>query len=217
MPKTEPLFGEPREDLALDRDGATRRDEIEHLGLEHVEAGVDQVGVDLLGPRLLEERLDTSVRGGANEPVSARIGDRREQDRRLGAGRAMERHQLAEVGLAQRVAVEREEALVELAPGEADRSPGAERLVLDRVVERQAVVVGAEARLDLIRQVPARDDGMLDAVPSEMLERIGEERPVDERQHVLARAIGERSEPRALPSDEDDRRKAHTTGRPMPS
>ena len=58
---------------------------------------------------------------------------------------------------------------------------------------------------------------LLDAVPREVLERVREERPVDERQHVLARAVGERSEPRALPSDEDDRRKAHTTGRPMPS
>ena len=79
------FVGEPREDLALDRDGATRRDEVEHLGLEHVEAGVDEVGVDLLRPRLLEERLDATVRGRPHEPVAARVGDRREQDRRLGA------------------------------------------------------------------------------------------------------------------------------------
>ena len=134
------LRGEPREDLALDRDGATRGDEVEHLRLEHVEAGVDEVGVDLLGPRLLEEGLDTTVRGGADEPVPARVGDRREQDRRLRAGRAVERHQLAEIGLAQRVAVEREEAPLELAPGEADRAAGPERLVLDRVLEREPVV-----------------------------------------------------------------------------
>ena len=151
MPKTEPSSasrGKTSRSIETERPGGTRSSD---LGLEHVQAGVDQVGVDLLGPRLLEERLDATVRSGANEPVSARIGDRREQDRRLGPGRAMERHHLAEVGLAQRVAVEREEAPVELAPGEADRSPGAERLVLDRVVERQAVVVGAEARLDLVR------------------------------------------------------------------
>ena len=40
--------------------------------------------------------------------------------------------------------------------------------------------------------------------------RVREERPVDEREHVLARAVGERSEPRALPADEDDRGKAHS-------
>ena len=58
---------------------------------------------------------------------------------------------------------------------------------------------------------------MLDAVPREMLERVGEERPVDDRQHVLARAIGERSEPRALATDQDHRGETHMTGRPMPS
>ena len=57
----------------------------------------------------------------------------------------------------------------------------------------------------------------LDAVPREVLERVGEQRPVDEREHVLARPVGERSEPRPLAADEDDRGKAHTTGRPMPS
>ena len=57
----------------------------------------------------------------------------------------------------------------------------------------------------------------LDAVPGEVLERVREQRPVDEREHVLARPIGERSEPRALPADEDDRGERHTTGRPMPS
>ena len=130
------LRREPREHLALDRDAAFRRHELEHLRLEHVEPGVDEVGVDLLGPRLLEEGLDATVRGGADEPVPARVGDRCEQDCRLGAGRAMERDQLAEVGLAERVAVEREEALFELAACEADRAAGSERLVLDRVRER---------------------------------------------------------------------------------
>ncbi len=65
----------------------------------------------------------------------------------------MEGDQLAEIGLAQRVPVEREEAPFELAAGEADRSAGAERLVLDRVLERHAVVLGAEPGLDLIGQV----------------------------------------------------------------
>ena len=73
------------------------------------------------------------------------------------------------------------------------------------------------AGLDLIGQVAARDDRALDAVPGEVLERVREERPVDEREHVLARPVGERSEPRALAAHEDDRGKAHTTGRPMPS
>ena len=78
----------------------------------------------------------------------------------------MERDHLAEVGLAQRVAVEREEALVELAAGEADRTARTERLVLDRVLEAHRVVARPEPGLDLVGQVAARDDRALDAVPA---------------------------------------------------
>ena len=209
MPYTEPSAASCREHLALDRDGATRRDEVEHLGLEHVEARVDEVGVDLLRTWLLEEGLDASVRGGPHEPVAARVRDRRQQDGRLRSRRAVERDHLAEIGLAQGVSVQREEAPLELTPREADRAAGSERLVLDRVLEREAVVPRAEPRLDLVGEVPARDDRALDAVPGEVLEGVREQRPVDEREHVLARAIGERSEPRALAADQDHRREAH--------
>ena len=127
------LGGERRKDLALDGDGATLRHEVEHLGLEHVQAGVDEIGVDLLRPRLLEERLDAAVRRRADEPVAARIGDGSQEDRRLRARRTMERDHLAEIGLAQRVAVQGEEAALEAARGERDAATGAEWLVLDRI------------------------------------------------------------------------------------
>ncbi len=212
-----PLLRELREDLALDRDRAVGWNELERLRLEHVQTRVDQVGVDLLRPGLLEEALDPTVVREPDEPVAARIGNRGQQDRRLRARRAVEAHELREIGLAQRVAVQREEAPLELASGEGDRAAGSERLVLDRVLECEALVPLAERRLNLVGQVSARDDPALDAVPREVLERVGEERPVDEREHVLARPVGERPEPRALPSHEDDRRKAHPTWRPMPS
>jgi hypothetical protein len=129
----------------------------------------------------------------------------------------MERDELTEVRLAQRVAVQREEGALELAPCEADRSARTERLVLDRILEGHPVVPRAKRRLDLVGEVPARDDPALHAVPCEVLERVREERPIDEREHVLARAVGERSESRALAAHEDDRRERHTRGRPMPS
>jgi len=50
----------------------------------------------------------------------------------------------------------------------------------------------AEGGLDLVGEMATRDDGVCDVVPGEMLEGIGEERSVDEREHVLARAVGER-------------------------
>ena len=105
----------------------------------------------------------------------------------------------------------------EVAAGEADRAPGAERLVLDRVLERHPVVLGSEPGLDLIGEIAGRDDSALDAVSREVLECVREQRPVDEREHVLPRPVGKRSEPRPLASNEDHRWKAHTTGRPMPS
>ena len=129
----------------------------------------------------------------------------------------MERDHLREVRLAQGVPVQREEARLELAPREPDRASRAERLVLDRVLQRHAVVLRSERGLDLIGEVPARDDRLLDAVPREVLERVGEQGAVDEREHVLADPVGEGSQPRALPAHEDDGRQAHGTGRPMPS
>ncbi len=193
------------------------RNEVQNLRLEDIETGVDEIRVDLLRPRLLEEGLDATVGGRAHEAVAARVGDRSEQDRGLRARRAVEGDQLAEIGLAQRVPVEREEAPFELATGEGDGSSGTERLVLDRVLERHAVVLGAEPDLDLVGQVPARDDRTLHAVSRQVLERVREQRPVDEREHVLPRPVGERSEPRPLAADQNHRRERHTTGRPMPS
>ena len=104
-----------------------------------------------------------------------------------------------EVGLAQRIAVEREEGLVDPLRGEADRAAGAERLLLDLVFEPQVAVAVAEMLLDLGREVAARDDRARDAVAAQMLEGVGELRPVDERQHVLSRPVGERAQPRAEP------------------
>ncbi len=97
------------------------------------------------------------------------------------------------------------------------RAAGSERLVLDPVLEGHRPVTIAEGRFDLVREVPAGDDRALDAVPREVLERVREERPVDERQHVLPGPVGERSKPRALSTHEDDRGQGHATGRPMPS
>ena len=130
---------------------------------------------------------------------------------------AVEVDERAEVGLAERVAVEGEERLVDPLGGEADRAAGAERLLLDPVLEREVAVAVAEVVLDLSRQVAARDDRPGDAEAAQMLERVGELRPVDERQHVLPRPVGERPQAGAEAADEDDGRQAHAEGRPMPS
>ncbi len=121
----------------------------------------------------------------------------------------MEVHDRTEVGVAQRVPVQREEGLAHLARGEGDPAGRPERLVLDAVAELEVAVARSEVLPDLGRQVSAGDDSATDAVAAEMLEGKGEERTVDERQHVLADAIGQRAEARPLPSDQNDRGQAH--------
>ncbi len=44
-----------------------------------------------------------------------------------------------------------------------------------------------------------------------MLERVREQRPIDEREHVLPDPLGQRAKARALTADEDDRGKAQPT------
>ena len=65
----------------------------------------------------------------------------------------MEGHERIEVGFPQRVAVEREEQLVDPFGREADRAARPERLLLDLVLELEVAVPVAEVLLDLGRQV----------------------------------------------------------------
>ena len=201
--------GEPREDLPLDRDRVVLGNAGERLRLEDVQPRVDEVGVDLLGTGLLEEGLDAAVVGDPHEAVPARVRHGRQQDRRLRPARAMEADELGEVRLAQRVAVQREEAPLEAAGGERDPPARAERLRLDGVLEGEIAVAVAEGCGDLVRQVAAGDDRALDAVPCEVLERVREERAVDERQHVLPRRVREGPQAGPLAAHEDDRGQAH--------
>ena len=97
----------------------------------------------------------------------------------------MEGEKRVEIGLSEGVAVEREERLAEVPRREADRAARAERLVLDLVVECELAVGAPEMVANLGRQIPARDDRAANTVPAQMLEGVGEERPVDEREHVL--------------------------------
>ena len=121
----------------------------------------------------------------------------------------METDDLVEIRVAERVPVQREEGLVESVRGKRDAARGPERLLLDAVLELEIAVGGAEVLLDLRRQVATRDDPAPHAVPAQMLEREREERPVDERQHVLADALRQRAQPRSLAADQDDGGQAH--------
>ena len=107
----------------------------EHLRLEHVDPGVDRVGEDLSPRRLLEEPLDAAVVVGHDDPELERVVDRLEADRDRGALRPVRLDERGQVDVAERVARDDEEGLVEPLLREPDRAGRAERLLLDGVVD----------------------------------------------------------------------------------
>ena len=148
-----------REVAALDRPGRVLRNAVERLRLEHVDAGVDRVAGDLVLARLLEEALDVAVRVGLDQPVGARVLDRRQDDRRLGLALAVQPQHGAEIDLGQHVAVEHDDRLGQRVAGIADRAAGAERHRLDDVAELDAQTFAlAEDFLDAARLVVQAED-----------------------------------------------------------
>jgi hypothetical protein len=84
------------------------------------------------------EQLDgawAAVTGETDEAIATRVRDGGKKNRRRRTGLAMEAQKLSEVRLAQRVAVQREEAAFETARGERDTASRIERFVLDRVLQ----------------------------------------------------------------------------------
>src|SRR3989442_5793601 len=69
-----------REEVLREIEFLVRRDELEDLGLEHIDARVRQVRERLLLPRLLLEFLNPAVRVEAHDPELRRILDLRQGD-----------------------------------------------------------------------------------------------------------------------------------------
>ena len=178
---------------------------LQHLGLEDVDAGVDRVGEDLAPRRLLEEALDPPVVVGDHDPELERVLDRLEADRDRRALLLWNLTSFAEVEVAERVARDDEERLVELVGGQPDRAGRAERRLLDGVLdvdaERLAV---AEVAADRLRQERDGDDHVLEAVLAEQLDDVLHARLADDRHHRLRLVRGQRPEPRALAAGHDD-------------
>ena len=178
---------------------------LQHLGLEHVDAGVDRVREDLAPGRLLEEALDLAVLVRDDDPELERVVDRLEADRDGGAGLLVPVDERAQVDVAERVAGDDEEGLVEQAAREADRAGGAERQLLHRVldvhVERVAV---AEVAADRLRHERQRDHDLVEAVPAQQLEDVLDARLADDRHHRLRLVRGERAQARPLPTRHHD-------------
>ena len=155
--------------------------------------------------RLLEEALDASVLVGDDDPELERVLDRLQADRDRGLALLVEGDELAEVDVAERVARDDEEGVVELVGGQRHRAGGAERRLLDRVLDLhpQRLAV-AEVAADRLRQERDRDDDVLEAVLAQELEDVLHARLADDRHHRLRLVGRERPQACALPTCHDD-------------
>src|SRR5205085_3783287 len=175
------------------------------LRIEDVDARVDRVREDLAPGGLLEEPLDAPVLVGDDDPELERVVDRLEADRHGGAFLAVEGAELAEVDVAERVARDDEEGVVEAIARELDRARGAERRLLDRVLEPEPERLAApEVAPDLLRQEGDGDDDVLEPVPAQELQDVLHARLADDRHHRLRLVRRQRAQARPLAAGHDD-------------
>ncbi len=194
-----------REELLREVVRPVLRDVLQHLGLEHVDAGVDRVGEDLAPAGLLEEALDAAVLVGDDDPELERVLDRLEPDRHGGALLAVRLDEGGQVDVAEGVSGDDEERVVEPAGGALHGAGGAERGLLDRVADVDAErLAAAEIAPDRLRQEGDRHDHVLEAVAPEELDDVLHARLADDRHHRLGLVRGQRPQPRALSPRHDD-------------
>ena len=175
------------------------------LRLEHVDAGVDGVGEDLAPGGLLEETLDPAGLVGDDDPELERVGDALERERRNASPLAVEADEVGEVDVAEGIARDHEEGLVERLLGELDRAGRAGGRLLHRVADGEAVrLAGAEVAADRLRHEGDGDDDVLEAVLPQELDDVLHARLADDRHHRLRLIRGERAQAGSLSPRHDD-------------
>ncbi len=194
-----------REHVAREVDDLALGDEVEDLGLEHVDVRVDRVGEDLAPGGLLEEPLDRAVFPGDDDAELDRVLHPLQRDRRERVGGAVRLHDRAEVDVGQCVAGDDEERLVELVHRVAHRTGGAERRLLGGVPHAHAELGAvAEVVADVVREERDRHDDVVEAVLGEQPDDVLHHRRVRDRHHRLRLVARQRAEPCALAAGQDD-------------
>ena len=118
---------------------------------------------------------------------------------------AVELDEAREVDVAERVAGDDEERVVEPPRRALHRAGGAERRLLDRVADVDAErLAAAEVAPDRLREKGDGDDHVLEAVAPEELDDVLHARLADDRHHRLGLVRGQRPQARALSAGHDD-------------
>ena len=191
-------------------------DVVEHLRLDDVDAGVGVVAEDLAPRRLLEEALDVSLVVGDHDPVLERVRHGVEHDRGVRAALGVRAHHRGEVDVGERVAADHQEGVVEQVGGVAHAARGAERPVLDDVLDLH-VEVGAvaEAVANLGAEVGERHHHLGDAVLLEQAKDVLEHRGAHHRDERLGETAGQRTQTRSFTPRHDHCLHAATSSAPV--
>ena len=155
---------------------------------------------------LLEKGEHLAVLAASHEAIGGGVVDRMQAESGTGAAPRVSVEQGGQVEVGEDVAVQREEAIVELGAervgGVADRARRAQRARLGDVADPGATVVLVPQRLaQHVGQEAAGEHHLPHPVPGQPLDHVGEERPVDQRQGGLGHGLGERPQPRPFTSD----------------
>ena len=171
-----------REEVLAEVEGLRGGSVVEHFRLQHVDAGVDGIAEHLAPAGLLQELADRAVVVGDHHAVFERIGD-------AGQGEGGHRAALLWYSMiavrsivGQRVAADHQEGLGEQVLGLLDAAGGAERHILDGVLDVHAELRAvAEIALDHPGQVLQGDHHLGDPVLLEQQQDMFHHRPADDR------------------------------------
>src|ERR671910_652356 len=144
------------EDLTLYRDFAVGRDHSENLGLEHVDAGVDQVRRHLVGGRLLDKAVHQHLVVDLDETVGRGILYARQNNGGQGVRGFVRLYRSGEVHTREHIAVDdHQRSAVEVLFGVLDAPGGPEGVIFDGVIHRETneILLVGEVGLDRVWQV----------------------------------------------------------------
>ena len=185
--------------VAAPIDHAGRRQQVEHLRLDQVDAGVDLVREHLAPGWLFQEAIDGPVRIRDHHAELERVRHRGEHDRGRRLLLPVILHHLAEIDVGHRIAADDDEGLVQVLLRVLDTAGGAQRRVLDDIGDVDAEVRAVPKIVaDRGTQVLQRHHHIRDAVVTQQPQDMFHDRLADHRHQRLRDAAGQRPQPRPL-------------------
>ena len=209
-----------RKEISADVERLATRDEVQHLRLEDVDAGVDHVAGGFLHRRLLLEGAHATIVVGDDDPVAAHLLARHTLGDQAGHRPllAVTTHGFGEIKVDQRVAAEHHEGVVEegLEILDALEASGRTQGIADQftVFDASLEAVGdlhpealavAEIVLDLLGQMGDVDHDFVESVLAQQLQQKLHHRFLQDRNHRLGCGVRDRTHPRSLAGRQDHR------------